>query len=468
MGWLKLIFISMIILCSVGISAANTYSVSTNSELQNALRQADSINYNHIYIQNGIYEPITISTDNIALIGSSNTVISGISIGGFNNILLIDCDITDGGLRISNADNITIANSKIFSNTIGIQLQSVTNTSIVSNDIYDNNVGLYLADSSNLIIYNNIFNNIDNIQCNNQNYNITWNTSRTSSLNVVGGSVVGGNYWCLTSDDGFSQTHSDDNGDGIADNIYYININDTNLGIDYLPLIYVEPYVEPIKYPPIANFRVNTTQGSAPLTIEYISTATNASTFNWDFDGDGTSESQTPVGTYTYNNPGTYKLIHRVSNSDGDDSVTRLITVSTSIDMPDVIDDTDNTNSKKSSKATGLSHYIGIVTNITSSISNTLHIDEIISSKNQSETTSQTTQPTSTRSVYVVAPLSNNSDAAAHTNQVIQTIDDSAVAAYNEANTPIEIVSTPILVVGLIVLMLCIVMTIKQKKNEKD
>ncbi|MFA5395390.1 MAG: NosD domain-containing protein [Methanogenium sp.] len=468
MGWLKLIFISMIIFYSVGISAANTYNVSTNSELQNAIQQADSINYNHIYIQNGVYEPITISTDNIALIGSSNTAINGVSIGGFNNILLIDCDIADGGLRISNADNITIANSKIFSNTIGIQLQSVTNTSIISNNIYDNSVGLYLADSSNLVVYNNIFNNIDNIQCNNQNYDIAWNTSRTSSLNIVGGSVVGGNYWCLASGNGFSQTHSDDNDDGIADSVYYINVNDTNLGIDYLPLIYVEPYIEPAKYPPVASFRVNTTQGSAPLTIEYISTAINASTFYWDFDGDGISESQTPVGTYTYNNPGTYTLIHRVSNSDGDDSATRLITVDTSIDIPDIIDNTDDTSNERSTKATGLSHYIGIVTNITSNISNALHIDKIISSKNQSNTANQTTQPTTTRSVYVVAPLSNNSDAASRTNQVIQTTDDSAVAAYNEANTPVEIVSTPILIVGLIVLMLCIIITIKQKKNEKD
>ena len=46
------------------------------------------------------------------------------------------------------------------------------------------------------------------------------------------GPYVGGNFWATPEGNGFSQTHADNNGDGICDVAYAVNKED----IDYLPL----------------------------------------------------------------------------------------------------------------------------------------------------------------------------------------------------------------------------------------
>ena len=67
----------------------------------------------------------------------------------------------------------------------------------------------------------------------------------------------------------------------------------------------------------IANFTTNTTNGTAPLTVQFNDTSTNATNWNWDF-GDGTtSTEQNP--THTYNTPGTYTIKLTVTGPGGSD-----------------------------------------------------------------------------------------------------------------------------------------------------
>lgn len=93
--------------------------------------------------------------------------------------------------------------------------------------------GLYLIDAP-CIITNNNFNNTVNINAP-EGTGCTLNTTKTAGKNIVGGPYLGGNYWATPSGKGFSQTHSDNNGDGFADEPYILD--DSSDSIDYLPLI---------------------------------------------------------------------------------------------------------------------------------------------------------------------------------------------------------------------------------------
>ena len=75
------------------------------------------------------------------------------------------------------------------------------------------------------IIFNNFFNNTNNIYSSGTNY---YNVTKRSATNIIGGSYIAGNYW-----QGF--TGQDLDSDGISDTGYYID-RDTGK-IDYLALM---------------------------------------------------------------------------------------------------------------------------------------------------------------------------------------------------------------------------------------
>lgn len=71
---------------------------------------------------------------------------------------------------------------------------------------------------------------------------------------------------------------------------------------------------------PSANFNANTTQGLAPLTVQFTDLSENAIFWNWDFDNNGQSESSDKNPAYTYAIPGNYTVNLTVSNANGSDS----------------------------------------------------------------------------------------------------------------------------------------------------
>ncbi|WP_095643322.1 PKD domain-containing protein [Methanosarcina spelaei] len=78
--------------------------------------------------------------------------------------------------------------------------------------------------------------------------------------------------------------------------------------------------------PPDANFTVNQTEGTTPLTVKFTDTSTNSPTeWKWNF-GDGvTSTDKSPV--YTYTTAGTFTTTLNVGNKDGYDTASKTITV---------------------------------------------------------------------------------------------------------------------------------------------
>ena len=116
----------------------------------------------------------------IALIGSSTARISGALVSG--------CQITANGktgIYMSRAEANTVVNNR-FENTV--------NTMFEGPEVGAN----------------------------------TWNTAKTAGTNIVGGAYLGGNWWS-----GFSETASDGNGDGFADQAYGIGAGNN----DALPLV---------------------------------------------------------------------------------------------------------------------------------------------------------------------------------------------------------------------------------------
>jgi hypothetical protein len=169
--------------------------------------------------------------------------------------------------------------------------------------------GLYLVGAS-CIVTNNNFNNTVNINAP-EGTEGTFNSTKTNGKNIVGGPYLGGNYWATPSGDGFSQTHSDTNGDGFADEPY--KLSDSSCSVDYLPLI-------PLKTP-VAAFSASPRSGKAPLKVQFTDKSANSPTsWKWNF-GDGTySTAKNPV--HKYSKTGKYTVTLTVKNAKGSNSKT--------------------------------------------------------------------------------------------------------------------------------------------------
>jgi len=115
----------------------------------------------------------------------------------------------------------------------GILLHDSSYNEIKNTHVENNQIeGIcFEGESINSIIYNNLFNNNQNIDISSSDINL-WNTSLKSGINIVDGSFIGGNYWINPDGTGFSQICEDLDKDGICDSFYELDENN----IDYFPL----------------------------------------------------------------------------------------------------------------------------------------------------------------------------------------------------------------------------------------
>ena len=76
--------------------------------------------------------------------------------------------------------------------------------------------------------------------------------------------------------------------------------------------------------PPTADFTTSVTQGSAPLMVAFQDISSgNPSSWAWDIDGDGLTDSTERSPRLAYTVPGTYSVTLRVTNAGGSDTLTR-------------------------------------------------------------------------------------------------------------------------------------------------
>ena len=261
---------------------------------------------------------ISMSGSNNMIIGNnanSNNNGYGMSLFGSNNTLIennANSNNNGNGIYLSGSDNTLIGNNANSNNSAGISLIG-SNGKLSGNHAANNNIGIYLDGSNNTLnsndalnndvgisispfsynntIYNNYFKNQNNFLLSySYSYFNTWNITKTSGMNIIGGPYLGGNFWAYPNGTGFSQTCTDTDKDGICDLPYTLDGSNT----DYLPLTL---YSGPVQAPTfnISGFKLNASNNNglpgwnirllnATTGLEIANEATDSSGF-YDFSG---------------------------------------------------------------------------------------------------------------------------------------------------------------------------------------
>jgi len=132
------------------------------------------------------------------------------------------------GISLFGTDDSIVRFNYIANNRdIGIDTFGARNNSIISNYIIINKYGIETGDSDNTFINNYFINNEKNFYNRtvggNNRFNLT--VPLSGEVNIIGGNLVGGNYWALSDNTGFSQITNDNNDDGICDGTYTLYAN---------------------------------------------------------------------------------------------------------------------------------------------------------------------------------------------------------------------------------------------------
>ncbi|OYT58757.1 hypothetical protein B6U71_03925, partial [Euryarchaeota archaeon ex4484_178] len=183
----------------------NPIRIESNSQLQ---QQADSEGWQG----NGSAEnPYVIQDYFIDATGYSY----GIYIGNVSLHLTIEnCTIENatlgswnsGAIVFYSSSNVSIINDKLRKSNYGIYLNSSSSIVIRSSMIYENSMaGVCIDSSSGNIIYNNYFNNTENVLFRGESSN-TWSTEPDYGPNIIHGPLIGGNYWAKPDGSGYSET----------------------------------------------------------------------------------------------------------------------------------------------------------------------------------------------------------------------------------------------------------------------
>ncbi len=131
-----------------------------------------------------------------------------------------------------------IGNNRIEANGIGLEVLNDSGNLIYDNYFIDNsNSGIFLSNSYNGWIFNNYFNNRNNVILGQGNRFTDWNVTLKEGPNIIGGPLLGGNYWADPSCRGYSQTCEDLDQNGICDAPYLLGSGNW----DKNPLTQVQP-----------------------------------------------------------------------------------------------------------------------------------------------------------------------------------------------------------------------------------
>ncbi|WP_440951116.1 NosD domain-containing protein [Methanosphaerula subterraneus] len=143
-----------------------------------------------------------------------------------------------------NTAGLAITDNTLTSNYYGLLSRSTTGVRIERNRIIESqHAGLYLFSMNQSRIADNRFVNRQNVILSTTITAITWNTNKTTGMNLAGGPYRGGNYWGNTTQTGFSDLAADQNRDGFADSPFQIAAGN----LDHLPLVaYANPGPQPI------------------------------------------------------------------------------------------------------------------------------------------------------------------------------------------------------------------------------
>jgi parallel beta-helix repeat protein len=134
------------------------------------------------------------------------------------------------GLQVTDSPDSTITGNTITgSGAEGVRLGGASGTNLSGNTIsLSGTYGLFLADAPSNTVYNNYFNNTQNVGFSGTNTGNTWSVSPFAGTNIAGGPSIGGNYWGSPDLSGPSDLGVDLDGDGFNDQAYILPNGDTD------------------------------------------------------------------------------------------------------------------------------------------------------------------------------------------------------------------------------------------------
>ena len=143
---------------------------------------------------------------------------------------ILNCDIHDNnhGIRLSSSGFTNVMYCSILNHDFnGLYFDYTSDNVISHNLITGNKNGMSISHSEGSLIYDNHFNNTNNVNDGGEN---TWNISKTSGTNIIGGSWLGGNFW-------HDYQGTDTDGDGLGNTeLPYDSNGNIETGGDMHPL----------------------------------------------------------------------------------------------------------------------------------------------------------------------------------------------------------------------------------------
>ncbi|MGB9940735.1 PKD domain-containing protein [Methanosarcina sp.] len=154
-------------------------------------------------------------------------------------------------------------------------------------------------------------------------------TSGSAPLNVsfIDNSTDNPTSWLWNFDDGANSVEQNPVHTYSTAGNYTVNLTVSNEnGTDSKSTIIIVSE-KPASELPVANFSTNTTEGYAPLSVQFNDSSENATSVNWDFNGDGISDSEDRNPVYEFTTQGNYSVNLTATNENGEDSKSTIITV---------------------------------------------------------------------------------------------------------------------------------------------
>ena len=216
------------------------------------------------------------------------------------------------GINLDSCDAVTVEGNTVTDSTVGVYTGKSEEIILNGNKISENDFGVIVADLTNSVIFDNYFNNENNVQIEGISDGNSWNGEKINRENIMGGPFIGGNFWETPQHDGFSELTPDYDGDGLCDEVYLIQEGN----VDNLPL----------KWPlPTAEFFSDITSGEPPLKVAFTdaSTGSDLTSWTWEFN-DGSPEVHEKNPVHSFLTPGDYTITLTVQGSHGTDSESKV------------------------------------------------------------------------------------------------------------------------------------------------
>lgn len=190
-------------------------------------------------------------------------------------------------------DDVRVVDNVVRNNS-DVGIEASDGSIVTGNRVVANGKGGVRLDEPGALVYDNYLANERNVvgpegEAESP-FGATWNVTSRSGTNVVGGSVVGGNYWASPDGTGYSETCTDADADGLCDEPYSVP---GTQDVDRYPL------ADPVETDPAetTTARTTSTTGTTAVTTTTRTTAGTTSTATTTDTATATTTAETPTAT---------------------------------------------------------------------------------------------------------------------------------------------------------------------------